>query len=166
MKALLIFSVLSSFSVLGQTNIIAAKSHSANKMSDIRDTDNFGLPDESRLVTQVQYLKDDCLVETAEVTLFETRIVTDTICDHPFLNEKSIDIERIKAMYPQGTKFIGFDELEKSDRKIQKQVKKDQKERKSNVLIWLMVGGILFAGLTALLAAPVLFMPRKIMARS
>lgn len=158
MKFILFLALSISATAFSQTNIIAAKSHGASKMADIRDSDNFGLPPETRTVTHVEYLKDDCLVETSEVSLFETRIDIDTICDHPFLKENSVDVDRIKAMYPDGTKFIDFDKLEKTDKKIEKQSKKDRKERKSNALLWLVTGGILVVGL--------LFSPRRNMVRS
>ncbi|MDG1332166.1 MAG: hypothetical protein P8P74_07540 [Crocinitomicaceae bacterium] len=103
MKSLLfLFAFISGIS-FAQTNIIAAKSHSGDPSQSLQEKDNFDLPNETRIVKSVKYLKDDCIVEKCEVTMWETQIVHDTICDHPFLQKGQIDVNRIKSMYPEGT---------------------------------------------------------------
>ncbi len=144
MKTLIFSTLLFSGFSFSQTNIIAAKSHASNQAFDKNDTDNFGLPNETRIVQRVEYLKDDCLIETAEVTMFETKIQVDTICDHPFLKNGSLDVDRIKAMYPEGTKFAGFDRIEKEQNKSKKQLRKEKDSKKLEAFWLLMIGGGVF----------------------
>lgn len=144
MKKLLFSTLLFSGFSFAQTNIIAAKSHASKQVIDKNNTDNFGLPNETRIVKRVEYLKDDCLIETAEVTMFERNIEVDTICDHPFLKEGSIDVDRIKAMYPEGTKFAGFDRIQKDQNKSKKQLRKEKHSKKSSGIFLLMISAGLF----------------------
>ena len=142
MKALLLLTVLISGISFAQTNIIAAKSHASSELYNTRDTDNFGLPDETRVVKSVKYLKEDCLIEIVEVTLFDTRIVNDTICDHEYLKKNRIDIDGIKALYPEGTEFIGFDKLISNPKAEKKRLRKEKRRnKKSSLALILFIGG-------------------------
>jgi len=143
MKTLLILIVLNSGIGLTQTNIIAAKSHGSDLPMSSSETDNFGLPyNYKRVIKSVKYLREDCIIEMAEVTTFETLIEFDTICDHPFLQDGQIHIKRIKAMYPRNTEFIGFDDLKQKLKKEKKRLKKEQRQsKKSSGFIILLIGG-------------------------
>jgi hypothetical protein len=161
MKALLIFAVLSCFSVLGQTNIIAAKSHASNEVIVPRDMDNFGDPAPMRYIQNVEYMGGSCIIETYIYEWADSAIEIDTICDHPFLQEGQVDAERIKAMYPEGTKFIGFEKLNSDQGNATPaqpaaqliKAKKVKRSKKSSAWWMLIAGGGLFM--------IYLFMPKK-----
>ncbi len=153
MKTLLIFAILASTSIYAQTNIIAAKSHASNQLMGPNDADNFGDPVPMRYIEKVEYLKDDCIVETYRLHFSEQDTEYDTICDHPFLQKGKIDVERIKAMYPEGTKFSGFEKLNEVEGNSTIKTKKDKKSKKSISLWILMAGGGLFLGY--------LFLPKR-----
>lgn len=96
-----------------------------------------------RVVKSVTYLKEGCIVETYVSQWNENDLEHDTICDHPFLQPSSFDLERLKEMYPDKTKFEGFGEIDKANRKASKKIKKEKKE-KSFGLIFFLIGGGLF----------------------
>jgi hypothetical protein len=144
MKTLLIFAILASTSIYAQTNIIAAKSHASNQVIDPNDADNFGNPMPTRSIERVEYLKDDCIVETYRLHFSEQDTEYDTICQHPFLQTGKIDVERIKAMYPEGTKFSGFEKLNEDQGNTTIKSKKNKRSKKSNALLLALVGGGLF----------------------
>lgn len=145
MKTLLFLTLLISGSAIAQTNVIATKSHGSTNVIDKNNSDNFGLPSERRIVKSVEYLEGDCLVETVELTMFETRTEIDTICDHPFLQNGKVDIKRMKEMYSNDVEFIGFDSFEADKKKERKRLRKVKKEEeKSSGLILFLIGGTLF----------------------
>ena len=158
MKTILFTLFVISGFAFGQTNIIAAKSHSSNQIIDKNDTDNFGEPGPMRFIQTVKYLKDDCIVEKYKVEWDDHDTEYDTICDHPFLKENTVDIERIKAMYPIETKFIGFDKVGKNtkkaeqeietpqqvEKKSKRQIRKEKRSKKSSGLIFFLIGTGLF----------------------
>lgn len=144
MKALLFFAIFTTTSLYGQTNIIAAKSHASSQVIDHHDTDNFGDPGPMRFIEKVEYLKADCIVEKYRVEWSNHDTEYDTICDHPFLKEGQIDVDRIKAMYPDGTKFIGFEKLNQDQGNATIKVKKDKHSKKSSAFWILIISGGFF----------------------
>lgn len=145
MKTLLFLAVFISGFAVAQTNVIAAKNHSSSQSISKFDTDNFGLPSEKRVVKRVEYLRGDCLVETIEYTMYETRTEIDTICDHPFLKKGNVDLNRIKEMYSSDVEFIGFEKLNSDENKNKRRLKKKKnKKEKSSGLIILLIGGTFF----------------------
>jgi len=142
MKALLFFALFISVAGFAQTNIIAAKSHGNFDLSEMSDPDNFGDPLPYRTITEVKHLKDDCIVEKYDVEWGAQLIEYDTVCQHPFLQNSSFDLERLKAMYPEETQFKGFDKIEKSHEQQQKKFKKarQQNEQNSSGLIFFLMG--------------------------
>ena len=149
MKALLILLSFVSYLSFGQTNVIAAKSHAAKPLTDNHDIDNFGEYIPPRKIQSVKYLQNDCIVETYHsfFSLEGDEKEYDTICNHPFLGPGQMDIERLKAMYPSETEFVGFDELEQNQKKNKRELKKEnRKQRKSSISLFILLlgGGLLF----------------------
>lgn len=161
MKTFLFLAVFISGTTLAQTNVIAAKSHASSKVIDKNDTDNFGEPGPMRFIQTVTYLKDDCIVEKYRVEWDNHDTEYDTVCDHPFLQENAIDIDRIKAMYPPKTKFIDFNKVGKKDQNIKqdterigqegeniqkskRELRKERRSKKSGGLLIFFIGGGLF----------------------
>ncbi|MFK7784441.1 MAG: hypothetical protein AB8B56_04950 [Crocinitomicaceae bacterium] len=142
MKSVLLIGIFISGISYAQTNIIAAKSHANFDLSEMTDPDNFGDPLPYRTISEVKYLKDDCIVEKYVVEWGDQLIEYDTVCQHPFLQSSSFDLERLKAMYPEETKFKGFDKIQKSNEKRQKKLKKErqQNEQNSSGLIFFLIG--------------------------
>ncbi len=141
--------VFISGAAFSQTNVIAAKSHSSNQVIDKNDTDNFGEPGPMRFIQTVTYLKDDCIVEKYNVEWDDHDTEYDTICDHPFLKENTINIERIKAMYPIETKFIDFDKVgqginEQDGEKSRRQLRRERRSEKSGGLLFFLISAGLF----------------------
>lgn len=158
MKTLLIFALFASSAIHAQTNVIAAKSHASNQLMDPNDADNFGEPVPVRQIEKVEYLKDDCIVEKYRVEWSNQDTEYDTICDHPFLQKGKIDVDRIKAMYPEGTKFSDFEKLNNDQGNTTVKSKKNKRSKKSNAFWILVVGGGLFLGY--------LFLPKRRIATS
>lgn len=158
MKTLLIFAILTTSSIYAQTNIIAAKSHASSDVIDPLDTDNFGDPAPMRFIQQVEYLSGACIIETYNVQWGNSETEIDTVCDHPFLQENATDVERIKAMYPEGTNFVGFEKLNTDQGNGTLKVRKDKRSKKSNAWWILLAGGGLFMGY--------LFIPKQRIATS
>lgn len=145
MKTFILFAALFSGTAFAQTNVIAAKSHASTHTINLNDQDNFGLPIERRVVETVKYLNGTCIVEIYTSNWSEEEKEYDTICDHPFLTPGQTDIKRIKAMYPNKTEFVGFESLEKNQKKELKRIKKEnRKKKKSSSLIIFLIGGTLF----------------------
>ena len=143
MKAALLIGIFISGISYAQTNVIAAKSHANFDLSEMADPDNFGEPLPYRTIVEVKYLKDDCIVEKYDVEWGAKLIEYDTLCQHPFLQSSSFDLTRLKSMYPEETKFKGFDKLQKSHEKQLKKLKKTQ-QNSSGLIIFLMgVGAFL-----------------------
>lgn len=153
MKTILLIGILISGISYAQTNIIAAKSHANFDLTAISDSDNFGEPMPYRTIVEVKYLKDDCIVEKYDVEWGAQLIEYDTLCQHPFLQSSSFDLERLKNMYPEQTKFKGFDKVEKAHAKrLKKRNKSIQKsEQNSSGLIFFLIG---IGGFLALLFVP------------
>ena len=145
MKTLLFLAVFISGPAFAQTNVIAAKSHATKSSINLFETDNFGEYIMPRQIQTVTYLKEDCIVETYASYWNSNDLEYDTICDHPFLQPNSLDLERMKAMYPVETKFEGFNEIEKANKKAKKRLKKEKNPEKSNGLIIFLFGGSLFS---------------------
>lgn len=146
MKTLLFLFVIISGTAFAQTNVIAAKSHSSDKVIDKNDHDNFGGPNiclPVRNVQSVEYLKLDCIVETSTMITVEG-LIYDTICDHPFLQEGSIHVDRIKAMYPENTKFINFEVLNNDEGRLKHKVRSEKHSSKSSAFWLIIIGGGLF----------------------
>ena len=147
MKPFLFLALFISGTAFAQTNIIAAKSHASAQMIDNQDLDNFGNPMEQRTIESVKYLNDDCILETYTSFWTEQGKEYDTICDHPFLLPGQTDINRIKAMYPDGTKFSGFDTFEIEGKKSKRMLRKEKKEnrtKESSAILLFIIGGGLF----------------------
>lgn len=94
----------SSMVAVGQTNVIAHRSHSG-KISTLRLSadDNVGLPP-SKLYKVIR------LSETSVVTfrsLGSTRKEIDTVYHHEYFCNPQITLDSLKKIYPQ-IKFIGF----------------------------------------------------------
>ena len=130
-----------------QTNIIAAKSHANTDLTEIKDLDNFGeliLPNKMESVT---FVSPDCIVERYTTGWNQEILEIDTICQHPFLQESSFHIDRIKAMYPEGTVFKDFDKAEKAHKKAQKKKRKTRKKKESKssgaILFFIGLGGFM-----------------------
>lgn len=148
MKTLLLFLAFTSTFSFAQTNVIAAKSHASPDIVDENDQDNFGNPVEMRTLESVKYINEACILETYNSIWSENQQEYDTICNHPFLTPGQTDIDRLKAMYPSNTKFIGFEELEKNQKTEKREVKKDKRRQKKsslNVLLFLLGGGLLMS---------------------
>ena len=143
MKTLLLIAVFISGTAMAQTNVIAAKSHSSNTSIDLGDPDNFGEYIMPRQIQSVAYFKEDCIIETYASYWNENDLEYDTICNHPFLQPSSFDLARMKAMYPEETKFEGFDKIEKANKKATKKLKNEKKQGNSNGLIIFLIGGLL-----------------------
>ncbi len=147
MKTLLILlGFISTFS-FAQTNVIAAKSHASSTLIDNNDPDNFGEYIPPRKVQSVKYLSNDCIIETYKSFFGPDKYEYDTICSHPFLSPGQTDIKRLKEMYPDKTEFIGFDELEKNEKKSKRELKKEnRKQQKSSISLFILLlgGGLLF----------------------
>lgn len=147
MKALLFFTVFISGISFAQTNVIAAKSHSNFDFSFTNEPDNFGEYILPREIKEVAYVKDDCIVEKYTSQWNENDVEYDTICNHPFLQQGSFDIDRIKAMYPEETKFKNFDKAEKAYNKSLKKQHKAQQQNQQNstglIFFLLIIGGFL-----------------------
>jgi len=147
MKSALICTLfLSTTFVYSQTSIIAAKSHSSQATIDSSDPDNFGGPIFCPVlqIESVKYLQPDCIIEKSRTLSIEGEYKYDTICNHPFLQPSSFDLQRIKAMYPDGTKFEDFNEIKKANKKAAKKAKSDSKDNDSSGLIIFLIGGTLF----------------------
>lgn len=142
MKTLLFITIFISGTAFAQTNIISAKSHSSSLTSEFNEPDNFGEYIMPRVIKSVTYLKEDCILETYSSYWNENDLEYDTICDHPFLQPNSFDMERIKRMYPEETKFKGFEEIEKANKKTSKKIKKEKKENYSGLIFFLIGGGL------------------------
>lgn len=126
-----------------QTNIIAARSHASSEVIDKNDHDNFGGPEilPTYSIVSVEYLRADCIVEMFYLDIYGEEAQFDTICEHPFLQPGQIDIERIKAMYAQNTRFIGFEKLNSDEGKLTPKTRKESRSKKSGALLLLVIGG-------------------------
>lgn len=147
MKALLFLTLFITGTAFAQTNVIAAKSHASSTAIDKNDTDNFGEIAPVRYILEVIYWKGDCIVEKYEVRWDNHGTEYDTICQHPFLQNGTVDLERIKAMYPEGTVFKDFDKVGDKSTKTKKELRKEKKGKRSeqsNALLFFLVGGGLF----------------------
>jgi len=147
MKTFLFLSLFISGSAFSQTNVIAAKSHASAQVVDNNDLDNFGEPGPMRFIAEVKYLKDDCIVEKYNVEWSDHDTEYDTICDHPFLQAGTIDIDRIKAMYPEETIFKRFDKIDLNTKKSRKELREERKEKRSkgsSGILLIIIGSGLF----------------------
>lgn len=147
MKTLLFLLTMISGATFAQTNVIAAKSHASTKAIDKNDTDNFGEPGPMRFIKEVTYYKNDCIIEKYDVKWDNHDTEYDTVCDHPFLQEGAIDIDRIKAMYPEGTVFNRFDKVGENTKQTKqelREMRKKKRSEKSNILLFFIIGGVMF----------------------
>jgi len=143
MKTLLFFTLLIASSSFAQTNIIAAKSHASSSVVDQNDQDNFGNPEvvlPLQYLHSVEYIEPDCIVEKSKI-ITEEEFIYDTICDHPFLRQGSVDIERLKAMYKEGTEFINFEALNKDEGNFIRRMREKRHSSKSSALWILIIAG-------------------------
>lgn len=87
-----------------QTKQIAHKSHSGSKNAFFSSDyiDNFGEPPE--IIDSIIILKNKCIVEIFTYQFYGR----DTVCEHPFFTQGLTEAE-IRAKYPEGTTFIGFE---------------------------------------------------------
>ena len=134
----MIITFLISGFALAQTNIIAAKSHAASPSNNSTDKDNFGLPyKETRLIQSVEYIKDDCLAITYKILhdSLEMPVEVITYCDHPVFQDGNYNVNRIKVMFPKGTIFIGFDQLDKKQKKMIRKLRRERQSKNSNLLV-------------------------------
>jgi hypothetical protein len=142
MKSLLFIGIFISAMSYAQTNVIAAKSHANMDLVEMNDPDNFGEYILPKKVESVTFVYPDCIVEKYTTGWYQEILEHDTICQHPFLQESSFHIDRIKAMYPEETIFKNFDKAEKENKKALKKQQKIQKkkEKNSSVLIIFLLG--------------------------
>lgn len=148
MKTLLLFLAFTSTFSFAQTNVIAAKSHASPDFINQNDPDNFGEYIPPRKIESVRYINNDCIVETYAPFWVEGEKELDTICEHPFLTPGQMDIKRLKAMYPEETEFIGFDELENDQKLKERELKKDERKQKKSslgILLFFLGGGLIMS---------------------
>jgi hypothetical protein len=150
-KTGLLFIFLSASIAHAQTNVIAAKSHASEVTNAPQEPDNFGLPyTDRRVIKSVEYLKDDCIIETYEVSRDRNRVIedlgieVDTFCDHPFLKAGRYDVARIKAMYRKGTEFIGFEQLDRAQKKKIRKMNRQKDSKNSHLVLFFTLGAGLF----------------------
>lgn len=118
-----------------QTKQIAHKSHSGIEENFYADEyyDNFGLFEPYYPVEKVVITDKNCLVE------IRSNKQSDTICNHPYLTGQYTFTE-IKAFYPDGVKFYGFENKFYNDSiPVKQQNPKSKNPKKSIYLIALIV---------------------------
>ena len=94
------------FASSAQTNIIRAKSHSSKIHGPAIESDNYGIPSPMIRIDSVILLTDNCLIEVSVVD--DMARYRDTICDHPYLQGRGVELNEIKKHYSKNTKFEGF----------------------------------------------------------
>tara|TARA_R110002072_G_scaffold282761_3_gene445974 strand:- start:50870 stop:51361 length:492 start_codon:yes stop_codon:yes gene_type:complete len=103
-----------------QTNVISNKSHSGDLAELYLESDDFGEVYMPPSVDTVILYSSTCIIEVKRSVYFiedsGPQNYHDTICNHNFLPINKTEYVQFKNNYANGTTFIGFDKVKKSNK--------------------------------------------------
>lgn len=108
MKLIFLFTLFLSTISIGQTNIIANRSHSGSIDNLVNEQDDFG-------AIYVPPTDSVILINSTTIIVVQSNwdgtSIHDTISNHFGLPKNKLELQRFKLNYQNTTKFIGFDDL-------------------------------------------------------